>query len=272
MKSFRLEPGSKVKISDLDPSSTGDFEGGKKDGMKKLKELLQELDTLQELLYAEHKHTVLVVLQAMDTGGKDGTIRRVFEGINPSGVRVASFKVPTPLEADHDFLWRVHWQAPGKGEMVIFNRSHYEDVLVVRMHGLVPPEVWKKRYDEINNFEKMLSQEGTLILKFFLNISLDEQKQRLMDRLEDETKHWKFNPGDLKERDLWKQYMQAYEDVLNKTTTEYAPWYVIPSNHKWFRDLAVAEAIIQGLKQLKMEYPKPAYDVAAARQEIEKLA
>ncbi len=272
MKSFQLEPGTKVKINDLDPSSTGDFEGGKKEGMKKLKDLLQELDTLQELLYAEHKHKVLIVLQAMDTGGKDGTIRRVFEGVNPSGVRVASFKVPTPLEIDHDFLWRAHWPAPGNGEMVIFNRSHYEDVLVVRVHGLVPPEVWKRRYEEINNFEKMLSQEGTLILKFFLNISPDEQKQRLMDRLEDETKQWKFNPGDLKERELWKEYMQAYEDVLNKTTTEYAPWYVIPSDHKWFRDLAVADAIIRGLKQLKMEYPKPAYDVAAAIQEIEKLA
>ncbi len=270
MQSFRLEPGSKVKIKDLDPASTGDFEGGKKEGMKKLKNLLQELDPLQELLYAEHKHKVLVVLQAMDTGGKDGTIRRVFEGVNPSGVRVASFKVPTPIEMDHDFLWRAHWQAPGNGEMVIFNRSHYEDVLVVRVHGLVPPEAWKARYDEINNFEKMLSQEGTLILKYFLNISLEEQKQRLQDRLEDETKQWKFNPEDLKERTLWKQYMLAYEDVLNKTTTDWAPWYAVPSDHKWFRDLVVAGTIVEALKQLKMEYPKPSFDVEAAKEEMKK--
>ena len=270
MQSFRLEPGTKVKIQDLDPSSTGEFEGGKKEGMKKLKGLLEELDALQELLYAEHKHKVLIVIQAMDTGGKDGTIRRVFEGVNPSGVRVASFKQPTPLELDHDFLWRAHWQAPGNGEMVIFNRSHYEDVLIVRVHGLVPPEVWKKRYEEINDFEKMLSNEGTLILKFFLNISESEQKQRLRDRLDDETKQWKFNPDDLKERAFWKQYMQAYEDVLNKTTTEYAPWYAVPSDHKWFRDLVVAEAIVGALKQLKMEYPKPTYDVEAAKEKIGK--
>ncbi len=272
MESLRLEPGSKVRIKDLDPSSTAGFEGGKKDGLDELKGLLQELDSLQELLYAEHKHKVLIVLQAMDTGGKDGTIRRVFEGVNPQGVRVASFKVPTPIEAEHDFLWRVHQQVPGKGEMVIFNRSHYEDVLVVRVHRLVPAKVWRRRYQEINQFERMLSDEGTLILKFFLNISPDEQKERLKARLEDDTKQWKYNPDDLKERALWKDYMQAYEDMLNKTTTEYAPWYAVPSNHKWFRDLVVANAIVQSLKQLKMEYPKPAFDVAAALQEVENAA
>jgi PPK2 family polyphosphate:nucleotide phosphotransferase len=185
---------------------------------------------------------------------------------------VASFKVPTPVELDHDFLWRIHQQVPGKGEVVIFNRSHYEDVLVVRVHQLVPDKEWKARYEEINNFEKMLSQEGTLILKFFLHISLDEQKSRLLARLNDESKQWKFNPNDLKERDLWEQYMQAYEDVLNETTTDDAPWYVVPSNHKWFRDLVVADAIVKALKDLKMEYPKPAYDLAAARREVEKLA
>jgi PPK2 family polyphosphate:nucleotide phosphotransferase len=272
MKSFRLEPGSQIKLKDLDPSSTGDTNGGKKEGLDELKGLLKELDTLQELLYAEHKHKVLIVVQAMDTGGKDGTIRRVFEGVNPSGVRVASFKVPTPLESDHDFLWRSHWQMPGSGEMVIFNRSHYEDVLVVRVHKLVPARVWQRRYKEINDFERMLSQEGTLILKFFLNISLEEQKKRLQERLEDETKTWKFNPDDLKERALWKDYMQAYEDVLNKTSTEYAPWYVVPSDHKWFRDLVVADAIVRGLKQLKMQYPKPTFDLAEAMQAVENLA
>lgn len=272
MESFRLEPGSKVRIKDFDPSSTAGFEGGKKDGLEELRGLLQELDALQELLYAEHQRKVLIVLQAMDTGGKDGTIRRVFEGVNPQGVRVASFKVPTPIELEHDFLWRIHRQVPGKGEIVIFNRSHYEDVLVVRVHQLVPATVWKRRYKEINDFERMLSEEGTLILKFFLNIGLDEQKERLKARLEDNTKQWKYNPGDLQERALWKEYMQAYEDVLNETTTDYAPWFVVPSDHKWFRDLVVANAIVQSLKQLKMEYPKPAFDVAAALQEVEKLA
>ncbi len=271
MKSYRLEPGSKLQIKDLDSSSTGDYEGGKKGGLEELKGLLQELDSLQELLYAEHKHKVLVVLQAMDTGGKDGTIRRVFEGVNPQGVRVASFKVPTPIEAEHDYLWRIHQQTPGKGEIVIFNRSHYEDVLVVRVHRLVPQKVWKARYRQINEFEKLLSQEGTLILKFFLNIGIDEQKKRLRDRLVDETKTWKYNPDDLKERALWEQYMQAYEDVLNKTTTEYAPWYVVPSDHKWFRDLVVAGAIVEALKGLKMQYPKPAFDPAAALRELDKL-
>jgi PPK2 family polyphosphate:nucleotide phosphotransferase len=270
MRSFRLEPGKKVKIGDFDPSSTGDFEGGKKEGLEALQGLLQELDSLQETLYAEHKNKVLIVLQAMDTGGKDGTIRRVFEGVNPQGVRVASFKVPTPLELDHDFLWRIHQQVPGKGEIVIFNRSHYEDVLVVRVHQLVPEKVWKRRYAEINNFEKLLSQEGTVILKFFLNISLDEQKSRLQARLDDETKHWKFNPDDLKERALWKQYMQAYEDVLNETTTDHAPWHVVPADHKWFRDLVVANTIVRALKDLNLEYPKPTFDIAAAKQAVEK--
>src|SRR5512140_2218430 len=195
MKSYRLKPDHKVYMKDLDPSSTDGFDG-KKAGLDAVQDLVQQLAGLQELLYAEHKHKVLVVLQAMDTGGKDGTIRRVFEGVNPQGVRVASFKVPTPPEIDHDFLWRIHQQVPGKGEMVIFNRSHYEDVLVVRVHQLAPEEIWKRRYQEINDFERMLSQEGTLILKFFLNISLEEQKQRLQARLEAETKQWKYNPGD----------------------------------------------------------------------------
>lgn len=272
MVSFKLKPGEKVSIEDFDPSSTKGFKGGKKEGLAAVQDLVQELDGLQELLYAEHKHKVLVVLQAMDTGGKDGTIRRVFEGVNPQGVRVASFKVPTQIELEHDYLWRIHAQVPGNGEMVIFNRSHYEDVLVVRVHQLVPAKVWKARYEQINNFEKMLSEEGTLILKFFLHISPDEQKQRLHDRLADDTKQWKYNPGDLKERELWKDYMQAYEDMLNKTTTEYAPWTVVPADHKWFRDWVVASALVEGLRGLKMEYPKPAFDVAAALRDVENLS
>ncbi len=272
MKSFRLKPGIKIELKDSDPSSTGEFEGDKKAGLQAVRGLLQELDSLQELLYAEHKHKVLIVLQGMDASGKDGTIRRVFEGVNPQGVRVASFKPPTPLELDHDYLWRIHKQAPGNGEMVIFNRSHYEDVLTVRVHRLVPAKVWRARYKQINDFERMLNQEGTLILKFFLNIGFEEQKSRLRERLEDDTKQWKYDPNDLKERALWKQYMQAYEDALNKTDTDYAPWYVVPSDHKWFRDWVVAGTLVQALKALNMHYPSPKFDVAAALREFEKLA
>ncbi len=272
MKSFRLKPGNKIDLADFDPSSRDGFEGGKQDGLEEVAKLIKQLDALQELLYAEHKHKVLIVLQGMDTSGKDGTIRRVFEGVNPSGVRVQSFKAPTPVEAGHDYLWRAHIPMPGIGEMVIFNRSYYEDVLVVRVHNLVPPERWEKRFEQINNFEEMLSQEGTLILKFFLHIGFGEQKKRLQERLDDETKLWKYNPADLKERELWSEYVKAYEDVLTKTTTGYAPWYIVPSDRHWFRDLVIAEAIVQALGELKMEYPKPSFDVEAAKRELAKAA
>jgi PPK2 family polyphosphate:nucleotide phosphotransferase len=263
MKRYLIEPGTKVSLARHDPNETGDLQGGKKEGQSALKELNGELQALQELLYAENKHKVLVVLQAMDTGGKDGTIRRVFDGVNPQGVKVASFKVPTPEELAHDFLWRVHKAVPGRGEMVIFNRSHYEDVLVVRVHGLVPEPVWKRRYDQINDFERMLAETGTTILKFFLYIDLDEQKERLQARLDDPTKHWKFNIGDLAERKLWSEYIKAYEDVLERTSTEYAPWYVVPANRKWYRDLVISTTLVETLKGLKMEYPKPKDDLDA---------
>jgi PPK2 family polyphosphate:nucleotide phosphotransferase len=220
------------------------------------------LEELQEMLYAEHKHKVLIVLQAMDTGGKDGTIRHVFEGVNPQGVRVAGFKKPTPEELDHDFLWRVHKQVPGKGEVVIFNRSHYEDVLVVRVHNLAPQEVWSKRYDHINDFERMLVDEGTTILKFFLHIDLDEQKERLQARLDEPNKRWKFNPEDLEERKLWPQYVKAYEDAISKTSTDWAPWYIVPANRKWYRNLVVGTVIIETLKDLDMRYPEAEFDPA----------
>jgi len=262
MKRYLIEPGTKVSLAEHDPNETGDFNGGKKKGQAALKELNGELQILQELLYAENKHKVLVVLQAMDTGGKDGTIRRVFDGVNPQGVKVASFKVPTPEELGHDFLWRVHKVVPGRGEMVIFNRSHYEDVLVVRVHGLVPEPVWKRRYDQINDFERMLAETGTTILKFFLYIDLDEQKERLQARLDDPTKHWKFNVGDLAERKLWNEYIKAYEDVLERTSTEYAPWYVVPANRKWYRDRVISTVLVETLKGLKMEYPKPRDDLS----------
>lgn len=257
MKRYRVEPGKKIDLSKFDPSDDKAFKGDKEKGLKALSKLNAELQVLQELLYAEQKHKVLIVLQAMDTGGKDGAIRRVFDGVNPQGVKVASFKVPTAEELAHDFLWRVHKVTPGAGEMVIFNRSHYEDVLVVRVHGYAPEEVWKKRYDQINDFERLLAESGTTILKFFLHIDLDEQKERLQARLDDPTKTWKFRLGDLEERKLWGQYMQAYEDALNKTSTEYAPWYVIPANRKWYRDLVISTILVDTLKGLKMEFPKP---------------
>jgi PPK2 family polyphosphate:nucleotide phosphotransferase len=193
----------------------------------------------------------------MDTGGKDGTIRHVFEGVNPLGVKVASFKVPTQEELGHDFLWRVHKQTPAKGEITIFNRSHYEDVLVVRVHQLVPPDVWRGRYARINDFERMLAEEGTTILKFFLHISKEEQKKRLQARLDERDKRWKFNVGDLKERRLWSAYMEAYVDAIGKTSTQWAPWYIVPANHKWYRNLVVCTVIVETLKSLKMRYPEP---------------
>jgi len=271
MKRYLIKPGQKVDLSDFDPGDSSEFKGGKQEGLAEVNRLVSELDALQELLYAEHRHKVLIVLQAMDTGGKDGTIRRVFEGVNPQGVRVASFKVPTPFEMDHDYLWRVHNVVPAKGEIVIFNRSHYEDVLVVRVHDLVPPEVWKRRYEQINEFERMLAAEGTTILKFFLHITPVEQKKRLLARLKDETKQWKYNPADLKERELWNPYLQAYADVLSKTSTDYAPWHVVPGDRKWFRDWVVATVLVDALKGLKMKYPVPQFDVEAAQTELQAM-
>jgi PPK2 family polyphosphate:nucleotide phosphotransferase len=201
----------------------------------------------------------------MDTSGKDGVIRHVFEGVNPQGVRVASFKVPTLEELDHDYLWRVHKQTPGRGEIVIFNRSHYEDVLVVRVHALVPEERWKRRYQQINDFERTLAEEGTILLKFFLHIDQDEQKERLQERLDDPNKHWKFNIGDLKERKLWDEYTRAYEDVLSKTSTRVAPWYIVPSNYKWYRNLVIARVLVDTLEGLDMHFPEPEGDLSQVK-------
>jgi PPK2 family polyphosphate:nucleotide phosphotransferase len=256
MKQFLVKPGSKVKLSEWDPNDMGKFKGGKKDGLATLEKLNGKLESLQELLFAEHGHKVLVILQAMDTGGKDGVIRRVFDGVNPSGVRVVSFKAPTPEELAHDFLWRVRKGVPGIGEMVIFNRSQYEDVLVVRVHNLAPPEVWGARFEQINAFERELAEDGTTILKFYLHIDMDEQKERLQARLDDPTKRWKFRLGDLEERKHWSEYMQAYEDVLSKTSTDVSPWYIVPANRKWFRDLVICSVLVDTLVGLKMKYPE----------------
>ena len=259
---YRIKSGAKANLSKRNPADTGDYDGRKDEAKAELDELTDRLEELQELLYAEGKHKLLIVLQGMDTSGKDGAIRHVFEGVNPQGVRVANFKAPTPLELSHDYLWRVHPQAPGKGEIVIFNRSHYEDVLVVRVHGLVPDKVWRRRYDQINAFERLLAEEGTTILKFFLHISKDEQKERLQARLDDPTKHWKFNVGDLKERERWDEYTRAYEDALSKTSTAWAPWYVVPSNAKWYRNLVIAHALVDTLEGLKMRYPESNEDLS----------
>ncbi len=261
MNRYRVEPGTTVDLGAWDPDDQALFPDGKDAGAARLRELRDELRELQRVLWAEDKHKVLVVLQAMDAGGKDGTIRHVFRGVNPQGVRVASFKVPTPEELAHDFLWRVHERTPGSGEIVIFNRSHYEDVLVVRVKNLVPEAVWRPRYEHITAFEKLLADEGTTILKFYLHISKDEQKERFEARLERPDKRWKFNPGDLKERARWDDYMAAYQEVLTRTSTAFAPWYVIPANRKWYRNLVVSTILVETLKSLRMSYPDPVEDL-----------
>jgi PPK2 family polyphosphate:nucleotide phosphotransferase len=254
---YRIKPNSEIRLDQWDPNDKSEFPEGKKKAKGVIQNLTDELEELQELFYAQGKHKLLIVLQAMDAGGKDGTIRHVFDGVNPQGVKVASFKVPTPIELAHDYLWRVHPHVPGTGEFTIFNRSHYEDVLVVRVHNLVPAEVWGRRYDQINAFEKMLADEGTTILKFYLHIDKDEQKERFQARLDDPTKQWKFSSGDVEERKLWPKYMEAYETMLSKTSTEWAPWYVVPANRKWYRNMVIGSIIVSTLKGLEMTYPEP---------------
>ena len=261
MKRYQIEPGSKVDLSRFDPGETKEADGDKGDTEKVFTELNARLELLQERLWAEHKHKVLVLLQGMDTSGKDGVIRKVFERVNPLGVRVAAFKAPTPEELDHDFLWRVHPKVPGRGEMVIFNRSQYEDVLVPRVRKLVPDKVWKARYDQINEFERLLADTGTTVLKFFLYISKDEQKKRLQERLDDPEKHWKFRRGDLEDRALWDDYMKAYEDLLARTSTDHAPWYVIPADKKWYRNLVIASVLVETLDKLDIGRPEAVEDL-----------
>jgi PPK2 family polyphosphate:nucleotide phosphotransferase len=252
---YRVKPNTTINLAQWDPADKALFKGDKKAAEKEIAKLNAELEALQELLYAEGKHKVLIVFQAMDTGGKDGAIRHVFDGVNPQGVKVASFKKPTAEELAHDYLWRVHKMTPSNGEIVIFNRSHYEDVLVVRVHELTPKAVWQRRYEHINAFEKLLADEGTTILKFYLHIDLAEQKERLQARLADPTKQWKFAKGDLAERALWPQYMAAYEEMLSRTSTEHAPWYIVPANRKWYRNLAILRILVPTLHALKMSYP-----------------
>jgi PPK2 family polyphosphate:nucleotide phosphotransferase len=256
----------KVDLGHFETRYEGEME--KKQGKDLLNQHNKTLRDLQEVLFAEHKQKVLVVLQGIDTAGKDGTIEHVFGDVNPQGTKVANFKVPTPRELDHDYLWRVHPHTPGKGEIVIFNRSHYEDVLVVRVHELAPKSVWKKRYEHINAFEKLLADEGATILKFFLYISKEEQAQRFLARLEEPNKRWKFNPGDLEERQRWDDYKGAFEDMLSKTSTPWAPWYVVPSDRKWYRNLVVASVIVEKLQSLSMQAPQELPDIDAYRTQL----
>jgi len=249
-------PGQQVRLADYDPSYTGEYTS-KKDVRKLIKRNRRRLRELQEVLYAEHKHALLIVLQAMDAGGKDGSIRHVMRGVNPQGVQVTSFKVPTPEELAHDFLWRVHRRVPGRGSIGIFNRSHYEDVLVVRVENLVPPEMWGARYEHINAFERLLTESGVTVLKFYLHISKDEQKRRFEERLTKPEKFWKFSRGDLAVRAKWDEYMAAYEDALTRCNTDYAPWHIVPANHKWYRNLVLSNTIVAALERLDMRYPPP---------------
>ena len=261
-KRYLVKPGKKINLKDWNPGEQRLSSGDKATDAQTLAALNEQLDKLQDLLFAGHQHKLLLVLQGMDTSGKDGTIRNVFNSVDPLGVRVASFKAPTEEELNHHYLWRVHKQVPGKGEIAIFNRSHYEDVLIVPVRGWITPAECKRRYDEISDFEKQLSDSGAIIIKCFLYISKDEQKARLEERLADPEKRWKFRLGDLGERKLWKQYMQAYENALAATSTKHAPWYVIPANSKTERNLIISSLLLQALVNLKMKYPEPKEDLS----------
>jgi PPK2 family polyphosphate:nucleotide phosphotransferase len=271
LEHFKVAAGAKVKLRDIDPSFTDGHVSPESAG-EEITHYQKKLRELQYLLYAERKHSLLICLQALDTGGKDGTINHVLGAMNPQGCRVAAFKQPSPEELAHDFLWRAYKVAPAKGEVVIFNRSHYEDVLVVRVHDLVPKEIWSRRYEQINAFEKGLIENNTHILKFYLHISKGEQLMRFKERLDDPTKYWKISESDYKERVYWNEYAEAYEEALSRCSTEHAPWFIIPSNHKWFRNLAVARIVVEHLESLKMKYPKSTVDIEHIRKEYHAAA
>jgi len=258
-RAFAVPLGAKVDLSDYDPNEKGGWE--KQAARRQLQANQVRMAELQEMLYAQRKHGLLIVLQAMDAGGKDGTIRHVMDGFNPQGCHVFPFGVPTEEELAHDFLWRIHPHTPQHGYVSIFHRSHYEDVLVVRVNKLVPKDVWRARYDHINAFERLLSDSGVAIVKFFLHISKDEQKERFEDRLIRKDKQWKFNPGDLVTRDHWDDYMHAFEDAIGECNTPWAPWYIVPANRKWYRNLVVSTVLIEALEGLDLRYPEPVEDV-----------
>jgi PPK2 family polyphosphate:nucleotide phosphotransferase len=265
-KHLRIAPGTKVRLKDIDPGGTL----GEKDKDAANEQRLAHVEKLagfSELLWADNRFALLVVLQGMDTAGKDGTIRRVMSGINPRDCSVVSFKRPTDEELDHDFLWRIHKACPARGEIGVFNRSHYEDVVIVRVHNLVHEKVWSRRYDQINTFEGILNANGTRILKFFLHISKDEQKQRLEARIQDPVKNWKMEPADLEERKHWDEYQEAYEAAITRCNTEDAPWHVIPADKKWFRNLAISSILIETLESMNLKPPKAKFDVSKLKVE-----
>lgn len=259
MKRYGVKPGSKLSLKQFDPDDTGDYkksEQGKENAKAETAKLIASLDGLQERLYANATRSLLVVLQGMDTSGKDGTIKSVMSGVNPQGCKVVAFKAPSKDELAHDFLWRVHREVPPKGFIGIFNRSHYEDVLITRVHGWVSDKVVKRRFGQIREFEELLAESGTVVLKFFLHISKAEQKERLEARIADPEKRWKWNSGDLEERKLWDAYQKAFEDVISATSTDCAPWYIVPANRKWYRNLLVAQRIVTVLEEMKLKTPR----------------
>lgn len=258
---YRVPADAELDLESHAPDAKTGFEGGKKEGKAALPELNKRLAELQRRLWADSSRSLLVVLQATDTGGKDGTIRHVFRGVNPQGVHVRNFARPSEWELAHDYLWRVHEHTPERGAVTIFNRSHYEDVLVVRVKGLVPEERWSKRYRHIREFERMLSDEGTTIVKLFLNISKDEQKERLQARLDEPDKNWKFSKEDLADRELWDDFREAFRVAIQETSTDYAPWYVVPANRKWYRNLVVSSILIETLGSMDLRYPEPEEDL-----------
>jgi len=263
-KKLVVEPGEKVRLSKIDPSYTGKHTSHEK-ALPEIQKYLERMERLQYLLYADANRSLLVLLQALDAAGKDGVIRHVFSGMNPQGTSVFGFKQPSRDEAAHDFLWRAHLRTPAKGEVVIFNRSYYEDVLVVRVHKLAPRPVWSKRYALINDFERLLAQNGTRILKFFLHISPEEQLARFRQRLQDPARQWKISEADYSERELWPEYLEAYQDAMEETSTKHAPWYVVPSNHKWFRNLAVSQIIADTMSEMELKLPPTRVDISEIR-------
>jgi PPK2 family polyphosphate:nucleotide phosphotransferase len=265
-KELIVKPGATVKLHHIDPSNHGAHENHEK-ALPEIQKALQRMSELQYLMYAERKHALLIVLQGIDAAGKDGVCRHVIEGMNPQGCSVVAFKQPTQEELEHDFLWRVHRLTPRHGQVVVFNRSHYEDVLVARVHKLVPKEIWSARYDLINDFEKLLAAANTTIIKFFLYISKEEQLERFKARLEDPARQWKISDSDYQEREYWDDYVAAYDNMLEKCSAKHAPWYVIPSNHKWFRNLAVSQIICETMEGIGMRMPKPTVDLARIRKE-----
>jgi len=263
VKDFRIAPGGHIRLADISPSRKAKYQ--KREALKKIEQLRLKMNDLQQRLFAERKRSLLIVLQALDAGGKDGVIKHVIGSMNPDGCHVANFKEPTQQELSHDFLWRIEAQTPAKGEIAIFNRSHYEDVLIVRVHNLVSKSVWSQRYDQINDFERRLNLNGTHILKFFLHISKEEQLARFDQRLDDPAKRWKISESDYSEREYWDDYLRAYEDAFARCNTDGAPWFVIPADHKWFRDLAISEIIVSTMEEMNFQVPQPTVNIEEIR-------